>query len=191
MNCADRLSDCSNRCSTLARRFVCQTEFSESHDERHSDGVEVDEEEPLDAPSLERLREAVVSVPEKTLREIVLDLIEDMPSVGHALFKELVTVQHGELVQRWEICRKCGDDFDVSATQVEGSCQFHPGVLEVREEEFVDWDEDCHGPMDTPENRRDYPENFSWTCCDGSGLSEGCVSSTHTASGPARKRKRI
>ena len=53
----------------------------------------------------------------------------------------------------------------------------HNGECECDEEGFVDWDEDCHGPMDTPENRKEYPENFVWTCCGESlGESRGCCS---------------
>ena len=63
------------------------------------------------------------------------------------------------------------------------------GELEVREESFVDWDE-CHGPMDTPANRRSYPENFQWTCCDNTALSSGCVRREHRPI-VAKKRKRF
>ncbi|EEB87969.1 hypothetical protein MPER_14459, partial [Moniliophthora perniciosa FA553] len=31
------------------------------------------------------------------------------------------------------------------------------------------WDEDCHGPMDTEENRKEFPENFKWSCCNEDG----------------------
>ena len=53
--------------------------------------------------------------------------------------------------------------------------KYHYGECECDEELFVDWDEDCHGPMDTPDNRKDYPENFVWSCCGESlGESDGC-----------------
>ena len=64
------------------------------------------------------------------------------------------------------------------------------GELEILEENFVDWDEACHGPMDTPANRRTYPENFQWTCCDKNGLSSGCVRGEHRPI-VVRKRKRL
>lgn len=65
------------------------------------------------------------------------------------------------------------------------------GDLELHEESFVDWDEDCHGPMDTAQNRADYPQNFLWSCCDGVGDSPGCVTGVHAAGAPSRKRRRV
>ena len=64
------------------------------------------------------------------------------------------------------------------------------GDLEVLEESFEDWDEDCHGPMDTQANRRSYPENFKWTCCDKIALSSGCVRREHRPI-VTKKRKRF
>ena len=60
--------------------------------------------------------------------------------------------------------------------QSKQSKKHHSGTCECDEDSFVDWDEDCHGLMDTRENRKEYPENFVWTCC-GEYLteSEGCV----------------
>jgi hypothetical protein len=62
--------------------------------------------------------------------------------------------------------------------------------MEVNEEEFADHDENCHGPMDTPENRRDFPEGFTWTCCDGDGTAPGCVVGEHKPIEVSKKRKR-
>lgn len=39
---------------------------------------------------------------------------------------------------------------------------------------WADNDEDCHGPVDTPENQHDHPEGFIWTCCDKLGDEPGC-----------------
>ena len=64
------------------------------------------------------------------------------------------------------------------------------GDLEVCEESFADWDEDVHGPMDSSINRREYPENFMWSCCEGDGYSDGCVQGNHHPAVP-RKRKRF
>lgn len=66
------------------------------------------------------------------------------------------------------------------------------GDLEADYERFVDWDEDVHGPMDSQENRRQYPENFVWSCCEKDGLVEGCTTGTHI-SNPfhAAKRQRL
>lgn len=64
------------------------------------------------------------------------------------------------------------------------------GELEVNEEEFADWDERCHGPMDTEENQLEYPENFTWTCCEGIGGSEGCEIARHEPELQQDRRKR-
>jgi hypothetical protein len=62
------------------------------------------------------------------------------------------------------------------------------GELELDEESFADWDEDCHGPMDTKENRTQYPENFVWSCCGEDGRSTGCVHGEHTTASARKKR---
>jgi hypothetical protein len=51
----------------------------------------------------------------------------------------------------------------------------HPGKAYCDEEAFEDWDERCHGRMDTKANRREYPECFLWSCCGGTLTSRGCV----------------
>ena len=56
----------------------------------------------------------------------------------------------------------------------------HPGFLEVDWDGdfWADHDEDCHGPIDTKTNRKDYPEGFVWNCCGKIGtFAEGCVRS--------------
>lgn len=62
------------------------------------------------------------------------------------------------------------------------------GILEVDYEAFADHDEDCHGPMDTDENRRQFPGNFIWSCCEEDGASEGCLKAPHTV---GNKKRRI
>jgi hypothetical protein len=63
------------------------------------------------------------------------------------------------------------------------------GELELDEESFADWDEHCHGPMDTKENRMQYPENFVWSCCGEDGGSPGCVHGEHMMAQPLKKRR--
>ena len=58
-------------------------------------------------------------------------------------------------------------------------------MCEADTDAFVDWDERCHGPMDTKANRRQFPENFVWSCCDGTlGDLYGCM---RRAPGEARE----
>ena len=53
---------------------------------------------------------------------------------------------------------------------------YHPGSLEVIDEEWPDHDERCHGRIDTKTNRTEYPEGFGWSCCGQQGtFSEGCT----------------
>ncbi|KAF7330221.1 hypothetical protein MVEN_02459200 [Mycena venus] len=122
-----------------------------------------------------QLRAAIYKVPEARLRHVLVGLADTVPAVYHALARELVVVSPTTrvVVPRWETCPNCGETYDVNADEDEEECTFHPGELEVNEAKFPDWDEDCHGPMDSEHNREQYPENFSWTCCNGDGMTEG------------------
>ena len=64
---------------------------------------------------------------------------------------------------------------------------FKLGALEPDYDSFPDWDEDCHGPIDTAQNRKEYPECFFWDCCDKDTTSEGCEEGKHV---PQKKKLR-
>lgn len=64
------------------------------------------------------------------------------------------------------------------------------GELELNEDEWPDWDEDVHGPMDTEENRRQFPENFTWSCCDRDGTQPGCTEGEHEPEEVQPRQKR-
>jgi len=49
-------------------------------------------------------------------------------------------------------------------------------------EEWYDWDEDCHGPIDTEEHQQEYPDGFIWDCCDKPGSRRGCTRGRHKES---------
>lgn len=53
---------------------------------------------------------------------------------------------------------------------------------------WPDHDEDCHGPIDTDENRMEFPEGFIWSCCDKQGHRSGCTRGRHTNIGSHRGR---
>ena len=66
---------------------------------------------------------------------------------------------------------------DSSDPELEDEEKCHPGELEpdFSGDGWADWDEDCHGPIDSNSNRKDYPENFKWSCCGAVGTyAEGC-----------------
>jgi hypothetical protein len=48
--------------------------------------------------------------------------------------------------------------------------------------EWYDWDETCHGPIDTEEHKREYPDGFMWDCCGKSGTRRGCTRGKHRES---------
>ncbi|KAJ7220197.1 hypothetical protein GGX14DRAFT_493576 [Mycena pura] len=144
-----------------------------------------------DAASRAQLHAAVNALPEARLRQMVLDLADTVPAVYHALARGLLTVgSTSRVIPRWEMCANCGETYDVYDDANE-LCLFHPGELKADETKFVDWDEDCHGPVDTPENRDEYPDNFSWTCCNGDATAPGCVTGRHRPAAPQTKKQRV
>ncbi|KAF9532629.1 hypothetical protein CPB83DRAFT_631578 [Crepidotus variabilis] len=148
----------------------------------------------LDEETRAQLLTAIATVSETRLRQIMRELIEIDITIEAALTKELVTVKRGtqNIVPRWETCAVCDDEYDTNTLRENTECIFHPGELEVDQEMFADWDEDCHGPMDSSETRREYPENFAWTCCNDDGNSAGCARGEHRpAVSTSRKRRRV
>jgi len=164
-------------------------ETTASEDGEEGYGQE-DEDGPNEA-SRAQLRAAIYRVPEARLRHVLVGLVDTVPAVYYALARELVAVNPTTrvVVPRWETCANCGETYDVNSHDGEEECVFHPGDLEVKEAKFPDWDEDCHGPMDSEHNREEYPENFSWTCCNGGGMAEGCVTGKHSVG--VNKRRRV
>ena len=66
------------------------------------------------------------------------------------------------------------------------------GDLEVDIDEFADHDEGVHGPMDTDENRRSFPEGFYWNCCGSRGADHpGCEGGQHVPRAIGNKRRRL
>ncbi|KAI1753970.1 hypothetical protein F4782DRAFT_494610 [Xylaria castorea] len=84
------------------------------------------------------------------------------------------------------ICVQCQDPFHEEDNH-DKACRYHDGDLEVDDENdfWADHDENCHGTIDTNENRIEYPEGFVWNCCDKLGHRSGCTQGRHNAlSGP-------
>lgn len=61
------------------------------------------------------------------------------------------------------------------------------GMLKPDMHSFADWDEEVHGPIDADDTRREFPENFLWTCCQEDGVSVGCVNGLHQPANPQKK----
>lgn len=196
---------------------VIDLTLSESSEEEDGDesiseeGSENSEEENLiNAETRALLRNAISTVAEAHLRQVLDNLIVTNPAVEVALTKEFVTVTREPdiVAPRWEACVHCDYDFDIHSQRQQDECRFHPGrclgvpsfmfsrmpflgELEVNYEKFVDWDEDVHGPMDTPNNRRQYPENFTWTCCELDGQGIGCVQGEHKIAVQRKRRREV
>ncbi|CAK5269276.1 unnamed protein product [Mycena citricolor] len=146
-----------------------------------------------------QLRAAIQSTPEHRLRQTLVRLIDSDAAVYSALARELLVVgtrapeppaSTVRVLPRWETCENCGESYDVNSA-AQDACVFHPGEMEAVEERFPDWDEQCHGPMDTQENQQEYPENFDWSCCEAAGDANGCVKSRHTPAVSKNKRRRL
>lgn len=94
---------------------------------------------------------------------------------------------------KWDCCGRGGDEPgctkgpgediddkypDSSEAELEDGERHHTGELEpdFEGDAWADWDEDCHGPIDSNTNRKEYPDGFKWSCCDQVGTyAEGCV----------------
>ncbi|KAG6877439.1 hypothetical protein C0993_007247 [Termitomyces sp. T159_Od127] len=177
---------------------LSESESEEEDEELDSEGSSEESssdddlrEVPVNPTSREQLRDAIRELGEDRLRRVLSSLVDAIPEVEETLTKQLLTLKRKsqDVIYRWETCTNCGGEFDMATQREEEECSFHPGELEVDEDEFADWDEFCHGPKDSAHNRGEYPENFKWTCCGGNGKAEGCVRSVHRPI--LRKRRRV
>jgi len=92
--------------------------------------------------------------------------------------------------QRFEICKQCNREYDVLLNDKK-SCIWHSDILieDYDHDLWADHDERCHGPVDTPENRRNHPEGFIWQCCEEQGNVKGCETSRHRPNRAKRVRR--
>ncbi|KAI0078787.1 hypothetical protein K474DRAFT_1659959 [Panus rudis PR-1116 ss-1] len=156
----------------------------------------------VDDSSQTHLQVAIVETSEKRLKAILVELSKKNSAVGIALFEHLVTCpgqrRHSadeqqeetpKFAPRWRVGENCKEEFDAGKERNEGECAYHEGDLEVNEDMFLDWDERCHGPMDTEENEKQFPENFTYNCCDKDGTSKGCVLDVHVPFSPKKRAR--
>ncbi|KAF9065820.1 hypothetical protein BDP27DRAFT_1190220, partial [Rhodocollybia butyracea] len=164
------------------------TGLDENSDEDQDSASEEEESSDDGVPELQLNKEsrsqlylALSAVPEAQIRNILTQLIEQVPAVEYALTKEFVTLKRrlDTYGTRMETCAQCDEEFDMDFKRTKDECSFHPGHLEPDYDSFEDWDEDVHGPIDSTDTRKEFPENFLWSCCGEDGVSEGCVQSTH------------
>ncbi|KAI0833249.1 hypothetical protein BC628DRAFT_1289873, partial [Trametes gibbosa] len=96
-------------------------------------------------------------------------------------------------VPQWEACANCGKQYDAGAKRQGAECRYHPGQLgglKVSYGALEAWDEDVQGEMDTRAIRREFPENFTWTCCRRDGTNAGCMHGEHESEEGQSQRKR-
>ncbi|KAK3935499.1 hypothetical protein QBC46DRAFT_397417 [Diplogelasinospora grovesii] len=88
-----------------------------------------------------------------------------------------------------KICVQCDDTF-LEDDNSPRNCRYHSGDMEMDDDSsaWYDWDERCHGTMDSKENRKLYPDGFVWTCCDEEGSAPGCKYGRHQ-SNPEKSKK--
>jgi hypothetical protein len=72
---------------------------------------------------------------------------------------------------------QCADDHVIGELEVDYDGDF-----------WADHDERCHGTIDTDEMREEFPDGFTWNCCDNTGSEKGCVTGRHEAH-PNRSKK--
>lgn len=97
---------------------------------------------------------------------------------------------------RYYTCDQCNQEFSLDSNDNK-QCVYHPGESFLQDEHlqhltikgerevnydadiWADHDEDCHGPYE--DHEEDYPEGFSWTCCEREGDKSGCKRGPHRA----------
>ncbi|KAF9472670.1 hypothetical protein BDN70DRAFT_886756 [Pholiota conissans] len=165
-------------------------EDDDSGSEHDSESSEI--EITLNAETRAQLQTAIATVSEARLRGVLKALVETEVMFEALLTRELVTLKRGtaDIVPRWESCANCDEEFDVNTLREQNECVFHPGDLNPSDASLIEWDAETYGPMDTLDNRHQYPENFNWSCCEKDGQATGCVRGEHRPA-VARKRKRI
>lgn len=90
--------------------------------------------------------------------------------------------KRAKFIEDIQHCVHCDETFLASRNGAK-SCHYHPEALEVNydSELWADWPESME--MDTPHNRKDFPEKFRFPCCgkDGTGARKGCTAAQHEA----------
>ncbi|KAI0436694.1 hypothetical protein F4803DRAFT_566649 [Xylaria telfairii] len=148
--------------------------------------------------------ERLVNIPETKAKSILLALCSDNSQLKEralqflqdidALEHDMTAGDHQKGTKRKAqsaimICIQCQSPF-YEEDNGDRKCKYHNGKLEVDYEgdAWADHDEDCHGTIDTDENRLEYPEGFRWSCCGKVGYRSGCTRGRHDARSGLRGR---
>ncbi|KAI1743499.1 hypothetical protein F4680DRAFT_444782 [Xylaria scruposa] len=80
------------------------------------------------------------------------------------------------------ICEECKEAFSVDDNPSD-ACEFHTGSLEMNDESSVwdDWEDWRSGDRFSKETEEEFPQGFTWDCCNKRGDSPGCTRGSHSA----------
>ncbi|KAF2420283.1 hypothetical protein EJ08DRAFT_738636 [Tothia fuscella] len=142
------------------------------------------------------VQKAIASADAPTLRKALLQIYATNPICQSEIHKAFVVEEAGtseipakkQRRQRYAACAQCHKQFDTELNMAPGqekACITHPGELEVDIDHFPD-DDDVRElgaaafEMKTDWRIADFPEAFTWNCCDGIADSAPCVQGRHS-----------
>ncbi|KAJ5759004.1 hypothetical protein N7520_006160 [Penicillium odoratum] len=154
-------------------------------------------EEVLEATTLGR---AINKASDKTVRAVLNSICAKNDEARKEAESQLLVFTDSEegsvnvkiSVPRYALCFNCGEKFDVTAN-TNKSCQYHTEKSEPTGEDLY---VDNYGEFDVEEMRDDWPECFTFACCDGNlrDNPDGCVFNFHQephANSKPSKRARV
>ncbi|KAH6847207.1 hypothetical protein B0I37DRAFT_414967 [Chaetomium sp. MPI-CAGE-AT-0009] len=80
------------------------------------------------------------------------------------------------------ICLNCKGAYS-EAQNTAGACHYHPGIVVINNDSEVWEDCDPEQMVDDEDMREEFPEAFSWTCCDQPLDTVGCKQAFHRQGG--------
>ncbi|KAI1179981.1 hypothetical protein F4777DRAFT_530606 [Nemania sp. FL0916] len=82
---------------------------------------------------------------------------------------------------RIRVCIQCDEAFDNNENRP-NACLYHPGTLYMDDEADIweEWEDWRDGYKYSKETRLNYPEGFTWSCCEADGDGPGCTLGFHS-----------
>lgn len=115
----------------MASEVIDLTVSSDESDQDSGDNGSDEGGQPVEveAPTTTQLLVAIGHVPEARLREVISKVVQEDPNIEYALMQEFFTVKKRsrEVIERWEICANCREEYDASQDQDDEECSYHPG----------------------------------------------------------------